>query len=298
MKLSIAIITWNRANQLIEALTSCTFCRLPESTEFIIIDNASVDDTEEKVKFFFSDKKYSIYYEKMKENVGAGMGRNYAFSKASGDYVYFLDDDAYLDINKSVNFFIKAIDILDTYGDVMTLTTQIYDLMWKSNRVSENGPIIYGSLKKCFMVCGGSHFLRRSFFKDEEPYFSNRYGYEELKPSLLVSDAGFLNAFTSELTVIHNPIINKWDYNDEKNKEILVRYVVNQFVLKSNIYPLIYYPLCYGVYVYRKHRYLKDISVAEIDRMIDELQATYSLNRKLKIKTIYRLYKDFGISIF
>ena len=77
MKLSIAIITWNRANQLIEALTSCTFCRLPESTEFIIIDNASVDDTEEKVKFFFSDKKYSIY----KENVGVGMGLNYDFYK-------------------------------------------------------------------------------------------------------------------------------------------------------------------------------------------------------------------------
>lgn len=298
MKLSIAIITWNRANQLIEALTSCTLCRLPEDTEFIIIDNASVDDTEEKVKFFFSDKKYSVYYEKMKENVGAGMGRNYAFSKASGAYVYFLDDDAYLDVNKNVDFFIKAIDIFDAYGDIMTLTTQIYDLMWKSNRVSENGPIIHGNLKKCFMVCGGSHFLRRSFFKDEEPYFSNRYGYEELKPSLLVYDAGFLNAFTSELTVIHNPIVNKWDYNNEKSKEILIRYVVNQFVLKSNMYPLIYYPLCYGVYLYRRHRYLKDISATVISRMLKELQDSYKLKRKLKIKTIYRLYKDFGLFIF
>lgn len=297
MKLSIAIITWNRSKQLIEALDSCNLCELPKETEFIIIDNASTDDTEEKVKHFFSDKIYPVYYEKMTENLGAGNGRNYAFSKANGDYVYFLDDDAYIDI-KTNNFFIKGISILDNHKDIMTLTTQIYDLVWKSNRVSENGPIIYENLRKCFMVCGGSHFLRKSFFKNIEPYFPNKYGYEELKPSLLVSNSGFLNAFTPELTVIHNPSINKWNFDDEKNQEILIKCVVNQFVLKSKIYPLIYYPICYVVYLYRKHKYLRKIHPVEIRKVITSLRNSCSINERLKIKTIYHLYRDFGISIF
>ncbi len=298
MKLSIAIITWNRAKQLVAALSSCCHCKLPKETEFVIIDNASTDDTEEKVKHFFSDKTYPIYYEKMSENLGAGIGRNYAFSKSKGEYVYFLDDDAYIDINTNMNFFVKGIDILDNHTDIMTLTTQIYDLMWKANRVSENGPIIYGNLRKCFMVCGGSHFLRRSFFKNTEPYFSNKYGYEELKPSLLVSDAGYLNVFTPDLTIIHNPSINKWNYNNEKNQEVLVKYVVNQFVLKSHIYPLICYPVCYGVYLYRKYKYLRNTSSAMIHKTITALESSNNIKKRLKVKTIYRLYRDFGISIF
>lgn len=296
MKLSIAIITWNRSKQLVDALNSCCHCKLSKDTEFVIIDNASTDDTEEKVKHFFSDKIYRMYYEKMSENLGVGTGRNYAFSKSNGEYVYFLDDDAYIDNDK--DFFVKGIDILDNHTEIMTLTTQIYDLMWKSNRVPENGPIIYENMRKCFMLCGGSHFLRKSFFKNTEPYFSNQYGYEELKPSLLVSDAGFLNAFTPVLTVVHNPSINKWNYNNHKNKEVLIKYVVNQFVLKSKMYPRIYYPLCYGIYLYRRYKYLKNINSTEIHKAIIAQQNSYNIDKKLKIKTVYHLYRDFGISIF
>ena len=50
MKLSIAVVTMNRSIQLIEALDSCLTCNLPNDTEFVIIDNASTDDTEQKVK--------------------------------------------------------------------------------------------------------------------------------------------------------------------------------------------------------------------------------------------------------
>ena len=298
MKLSIAVITWNRSKQLIDALNSCNLCELPKETEFIIIDNASTDDTEEKVKHFFSDKIYPVYYEKMNENLGAGIGRNYAFSKSNGEYVYFLDDDAFINTNEGTDFFIKGIDILDNHADIMTLTTQIYDLMWKSNSVSENGPVIYENIRKCFMVCGGSHFLRRSFFKNTEPYFSNKYGYEELKPSLLVSNAGLTNAFTPELTVIHNPSTNKWNYNNKINQEILIKYVVNQFVLKSRIYPMIYYPVCYVIYLYRKYKYLKNIHPAIIHKALISLRNSCNIDERLKIKTIYRLFRDFGISIF
>lgn len=95
--LSIVVITWNRSKQLTEALGSCFACDLPEDTEFVIIDNASTDDTEAVVSSLFKNYQYDFYYEKMSENLGVGKGRNYAYLKSHGKYVYFLDDDAYID---------------------------------------------------------------------------------------------------------------------------------------------------------------------------------------------------------
>lgn len=95
--LSIVVITWNRSKQLAEALGSCFACDLPEDTEFVIIDNASTDDTEAVVSSLFKNYQYDFYYEKMSENLGVGKGRNYAYLKSHGKYVYFLDDDAYID---------------------------------------------------------------------------------------------------------------------------------------------------------------------------------------------------------
>ena len=89
MKLSIAVVTMNRSKQLLEALESCAACELPTDTQFVIVDNASTDETENMVKGFFATNPFPFYYEKMTENIGCGRGRNYAYSKCSGDYCYF-----------------------------------------------------------------------------------------------------------------------------------------------------------------------------------------------------------------
>ena len=105
MKLTIAVVTMNRAMQLKEALESCLACVLPFETEFVIIDNASSDNTKEVVKEIFEKTSCRVYYEKLPENIGAGAGRNYAFSKATGEFVYALDDDAVIDTSKNNRFF-------------------------------------------------------------------------------------------------------------------------------------------------------------------------------------------------
>ena len=43
MKLSIALVTMNREEQLINAINSCLLCELPVETEFVIIYNCSED---------------------------------------------------------------------------------------------------------------------------------------------------------------------------------------------------------------------------------------------------------------
>lgn len=107
---------------------------MPNEIEFVVIDNASIDNTEKVVKKILSNSGYECYYEKLPENIGCGRGRNYAFSKSRRLYYYSLDDDAIID-EHCKNFFIYALDILDKNTNIVTLTTQIYDTAWKSNRL-------------------------------------------------------------------------------------------------------------------------------------------------------------------
>lgn len=299
MKLSIAVITWNRAQQLQEALESCLACELPTDTQFVIIDNASTDNTADVVHAL--SNKYTMFqwfYEKQTENKGGGIGRNIAFSKAEGDYVYFMDDDAYIS-NSFKNFFIDAINIFDSHPQIATLTTQIYDKMWRRNRVEKNGHLIDIGIYSIFMVCGGSHFLRNSFFKGKDPYFPNKYGYEELLPSLYAADAEYQNAFVPNLLVIHNPLVNKWDYKQQNNTDILVRAFVNQYVLKSALYPKCMHPICYIVYTLRKIKYLPFRLHSSCTSKKREMKTTYHFNyKRLHISTVWKMFRNFGISVF
>lgn len=155
-------------------------------------------------------------------------------------------------------FFLNAISIFETNNRIATLTTQIYDLLWGKNRISIYGPNLCEGVRYCHMLCGGSHFLSRSFFKSGDPYFPNKYGYEEILPSLRVADAGYINAFAEKLCVIHNPLVNKWDYNISANEEILIKEIALPCLMKIKYYPLVVAPLVKIAYRVRCRKYLNN----------------------------------------
>ena len=297
-KLTIGIVTMNREEQLAEALYSCLRTDLPDETEFVVIDNASTDNTEKVVKEILENSGYAYYYEKLTENIGCGRGRNYAFSKSCGTYYFSLDDDAVID-EQCRNFFTYAIDVLDNNTKIVTLTTQIYDTAWKSDRVEKTSIKIADDLYECKMFCGGSHFLRRYFFKTE-PYFSNEYGYEEIPPSLYVADAGCKNEFCPTIRIIHKPKVNKWDHSDEKNQALLINECVLQYAIKKAVYPRIVAPILYAAYKARCQRYLKQVSdwKKQADNLLAQTENSTKELRRIKIKTITDLYCKFGHAIF
>lgn len=210
MKLTNGLVTMNRERQVAEAIQSCLQSNLPNETEFVVINNASTDNTETMVKSILDSSGYPYVYYKTESNIGAGGGRTLYFEKSTGEYIYGMDDDAVVDFENDPDFFVKAIEILDGHQNIATLATQIYDTAWQANRQAICGKEIYLGVYKCKMFCGGSHFLRKSFF-DTSPYLSNMYGYEELPPSLMTMDAGMINAFCPDLIAIHKPAVNKWD---------------------------------------------------------------------------------------
>jgi glycosyltransferase involved in cell wall biosynthesis len=89
MKVSVIILTYNRADRLTEAIESVlnqTFRDL----ELIIVDNYSSDNTQSVVDSFHDER---IRYFKNKNRGFLGINRNFGIEKAKGEYIAFLDDD-------------------------------------------------------------------------------------------------------------------------------------------------------------------------------------------------------------
>ena len=87
--LTTIIPTYNRAalvKRAIQSVLNQTF----QDFEIIVVDDSSVDNTEEVVKGFRDDR---IRYIRHPNNKGLPAGRNTGIKVASGEYIAFLDDD-------------------------------------------------------------------------------------------------------------------------------------------------------------------------------------------------------------
>ncbi len=94
-KLTIAIPTHNRSRLLRATLTSIDSLQLPSdySTEILIIDNNSTDDTASVIGEFAATSHLPIR-RIFEPRQGSSFARNRAVDEASGDYLLFIDDDA------------------------------------------------------------------------------------------------------------------------------------------------------------------------------------------------------------
>lgn len=148
------------------------------------------------------------------------------------------------------------------------------------------------------MVCGGSHFLSRECFKNASPYFLIEYGYEELKPSLLAVDLGYINAFVESLRVIHNPLVNKWDYRDKRNEELLVKVIALPCAIKTNFYPKILFPFVYFAYKLRCWKYLSKEQIIKANEIVNDVSNKFEWGDRIKLKSVIRMFCHFGIAVF
>lgn len=118
MKVSISVLTYNRADilkELLESLCSISYSPL----EIIVVDNHSSDGTELIMREQFPEIKYF----KTEKNIGVA-ARNVGLSKASGDIVITLDDD----IIGIDDFDIKAlIALFESKPDVGAICFKIVD---------------------------------------------------------------------------------------------------------------------------------------------------------------------------
>ena len=93
MLVSIIIPTFNRADLIEETLISIANQSF-KNFECLIIDDHSVDSSEEIIKKFISKDQRFRYYKRPKcLKKGPSSCRNYGFSKSKGDLITWFDDD-------------------------------------------------------------------------------------------------------------------------------------------------------------------------------------------------------------
>lgn len=86
--IDVVVVTWNNAEMLLDCLEHLARAGTPH--RLIVVDNASADDTVYRVRKRFPEAELI----EMKENVGFGRAANRGIERATGDFVFLLNNDA------------------------------------------------------------------------------------------------------------------------------------------------------------------------------------------------------------
>jgi GT2 family glycosyltransferase len=116
MNLSIIIVNYNVCELLLDCLSGI-FRYKPESTEVIVVDNDSSDDSVQKVRELYPEVKLILN----KENKGFPVANNQAIKTASGKYILLLNPDTVIK-DKALD---SLLSFMDTHNDVMLLAPKL-----------------------------------------------------------------------------------------------------------------------------------------------------------------------------
>ncbi|MGD2087933.1 MAG: glycosyltransferase [Candidatus Aminicenantes bacterium] len=122
---SVVVVTYNTNEKLLIENLNSLVNQSAENFEIIVVDNSDKKDLESIVCDF------PVTYIKLKENAGLSVGRNVGTSRARGDIVIFLDDDA-VPARDFVQEHIKAYqthDIAGLRGKALPRTNTIYNYL-------------------------------------------------------------------------------------------------------------------------------------------------------------------------
>jgi len=152
--LTVVIPTYNRSSRLKKSLNSYLLCDRCD-IEFIVIDNASPDDTHEVINEFL-DRDTRIRYIRNSVNIGANRSIFRAFLEAKASLIMILpDDDSYTPgfIELVVNAFSENpnVGVVHSYLDT-TLRVEMVETVGNSNQIFKSG---YDAISKIFMLSGG-----------------------------------------------------------------------------------------------------------------------------------------------
>jgi GT2 family glycosyltransferase len=214
-KVSVVIVTRNRVGPLERNLTALKGSEYP-ITQTIVVDNGSTDGSEEYVRRHF--KNIQLVHEET--NTGAAKGRNIGAKYATTDFIFFLDDDAYIDksvikeciltVLKDKNIAVVQTMVLSSFDkkkilgiahDINTTTSLItaYGINERNNgQYSEEIDI---------PMVGTGWLIRRSVFEKiggfDEKFF---IPYEDSDLSLRVHNQGFRIVFCPKAKIWHDDL--------------------------------------------------------------------------------------------
>lgn len=183
---TINILSYNKKTRLFENITQF-YNKINDMIEVIVIDNGSDDGTTDMILTNFPN----IYLIPLETNIGVSAW-NIGAAKARGEYILFLDDDAYIEPNKIE----RLIDIMKfhrldlIYPKIINPETQ-YEF-------TENYPTGLLSFWGCCVI------IRKFVFEKLIGFDTNIFIWaHELEFTIRLHDQNFNIAFYPEVTAFH-----------------------------------------------------------------------------------------------
>lgn len=102
MEASIIIVNYNTKKLLLNTIRSIFSFSSSFSFEVIVVDNASIDGSQEAVRNNFPN----VLLIELKENIGFGRANNVGVKEAKGKFLFFLNSDTIF-LNNALDFFIN-----------------------------------------------------------------------------------------------------------------------------------------------------------------------------------------------
>lgn len=192
---SVIISTYNRADLVGRAIQS-VLNQTYQDFELIVVDDGSIDNTEEVVRNF---KDARIHYIRHKENRGAPFARNYGAKIANGEYISLLDSDDYYLPNKLT----VQIDAFKSDSDAGLVYSNIFEEWSNTKRRIKYDPKTFESGYLFEKVVLKSVHCRLPTWLIRREFFISIGGFDEKLPKL--QDRDFIVRFSYRYKLLSVP---------------------------------------------------------------------------------------------
>lgn len=219
---SILIVNYNTVHLLDELFATLNKATSNISSEVILIDNASRDNSVEYIKHHFPDIKLIVNT----DNVGFGRANNQCLAEASGEYILLLNTDAFVrpdTIEKTLRFMqehdscgVLGVKLISRDGSLQPscryFPTPLNIFVAKAGlqrffpslQMVDDLKWAHDEVRNCDWVPGCYYLVRRSVI-DQVGLFDPRYFlyYEEVDHCLATKKAGWDVIYFPDTEVIH-----------------------------------------------------------------------------------------------
>ncbi len=200
MKASIVILNWNGgAESCLESIASAVMQNYPQK-EIIFVDNGSTDGSLEAVKLNYSD----IATVSLPQNIGCPAGRNKGAERATGEIIFFLENDgAWIEndlVREAIKLFDKDPQLGAIYTRVAGYSTRKVDSPVDGfpGESAQTGLYLSSSFK------GGASAIRRKLFIELGGFPDDFVRQmEESFLSLQILEAGYTVAYWPKRVMLH-----------------------------------------------------------------------------------------------
>ena len=217
MKISIVIISWNQLAILQNCLVSLKEIMKRSDVEVLIADNGSKDGTAK----FLKEQYPSVKLIELSENKGVAFARNRVLEKASGDYLFILDNDTIVS-KEAIEGLEKFMDehpeagicgckLIDANNQIQDSAKKYPGLNEKISNILNGSQYRYSYNEKTratifepVYLIGACQFVRRKAFEEtgflDEKIF---YGPEDADFCIRVKKAGWHIYFLPHYSIFH-----------------------------------------------------------------------------------------------